>query len=205
MATVVRIVDGDTIVVRMGGKDRRLRYIGVDTPETTDPRQPVEWMGREASAANRALVAGRQVILEKDVSETDRFGRLLRYVWVRNAGRWTLVSLELVHRGYAQVATYPPDVKYEALYLVAQAEARRARRGLWAPPASTLRSTPRRTATPAPWRSVGRACDPSYPGVCIPPPPPDLDCPEVSYRRFAVTGSDPHRFDADSDGIGCER
>ena len=271
-ATVVRVVDGDTIVVRVGGSDQRLRYIGVDTPETVHPSQLVEWMGREASVANKALVEGRQVVLEKDVSETDRFGRLLRYVWVRSAGRWTLVNLELVRRGFAQVVTYPPDVKYVDLYLAAQAEARSARRGLWAPPpgpTSASRPTPRPTSasrpTPRPTSAAHRdrdcpdfssqaaaqryfeatggspsnnfdnldadhdgvaceglrsgrgggtsptsrprrsGCDPSYPGVCISPRPPDLDCPQISYRRFAVIGSDPHRFDADNDGIGCER
>jgi len=204
-ATVVRVVDGDTIVVRTGGRDRRLRYIGVDTPELADPRQQVERIARAASAANRALVAGSQVVLEKDVSETDRFGRLLRYVWLKTAGRWTLVNLELVRRGFAQVATYPPDVKYVELFRAAEAEARNARRGLWAPVgAETGRSTPS-AALRATRPRVGRACDPSYPGVCIPPSPPDLDCPQISYRRFAVTGSDPHRFDGDNDGIGCER
>jgi micrococcal nuclease len=205
-ATVVRVVDGDTIVVRTDGRQRRLRYIGVDTPETVDPRQQVEWMAREASAANRALVAGRQVVLEKDVSETDRFGRLLRYVWLRDSRRWTLVNLELVRRGFAHVATYPPDIKYVDLFRAAEAEARNARRGLWASrAAATQRTTSRGTPRPTQERTSGRACDPSDPRVCIPPPPPDLDCPQISYRRFAVIGSDPHRFDGDNDGIGCER
>ena len=89
---VVRVVDGDTIIVRLGGQDRRLRYIGMDTPETKKPDTPVQWMGPEASAANAALVEGRMVVLEKDVSETDRFGRLLRYVWLLDeiAGRWSI-------------------------------------------------------------------------------------------------------------------
>ena len=130
-ALVVRVVDGDTIVVDRGRGDERLRYIGMDTPETVKPGSPVEWMGREASAANRALVDGKTVVLEKDVSETDRYARLLRHVWLRGGGPWRLVNLELVRDGYARVSTYPPDVKYADLYLAAQVDAREHDRGLW--------------------------------------------------------------------------
>ena len=137
-ALVVRIVDGDTIVVRLGGQDRRLRYIGMNTPETVKPNSPVEWFGREASDANRALVDGRTVVLEKDVSETDRFGRLLRYVWLVDGDRWTMVDLELVATGFAQVETDPPDVRYADRFRAAQRSAREAGVGLWGPsPSST--------------------------------------------------------------------
>lgn len=132
-ARVVRIVDGDTIVVHVGDQDRRLRYIGMDTPETVQPGTPVQWFGPEASQANRALVEGRTVVLEKDVSETDRFGRLLRYVWLVDGDRWTLVDLELVSRGFAQVETDPPDVKYADRFVAAQRIARDAGIGLWGP------------------------------------------------------------------------
>jgi micrococcal nuclease len=130
-ARVVRVVDGDTIVVDRGRGDERLRDIGMDTPETVKPGSPVEWMGREASAANRALVDGKTVVLEKDVSETDRYERLLRHVWLRGDGPWRLVNLELVRDGYARVSTYPPDVKYAHLYLAAQVDARERDWGLW--------------------------------------------------------------------------
>ncbi len=132
-AKVIRVVDGDTIVVRLGGRDQRLRYIGMDTPETKKPDTPVQWMGPEASRANEALVKGRTVVLEKDVSETDRFGRLLRYVWLVDGDRWTLVDLELVRRGFAQVETDPPDVKYADRFVAAQVSAREAGIGLWGP------------------------------------------------------------------------
>lgn len=129
-ARVVRVIDGDTIVIDRGLGDERLRYIGMDTPETVKPGTAVEWMGIEASAANKALVEGRTVVLEKDVSETDRYDRLLRHVWLRDA-TWRLVDLELVRGGYAWVSTYPPDVKYADLYLAGQVEAREHERGLW--------------------------------------------------------------------------
>jgi micrococcal nuclease len=125
---VVRVVDGDTIVVAIDGEQARLRYIGIDTPETVHPDKPVEWMGPEASAANKALVEGKTVYLEKDISETDQYGRLLRYVFLEDG---TFVNAELVRLGYAQVSTYPPDVRYVDLYLEMQRAAQAAGRGLW--------------------------------------------------------------------------
>ncbi len=131
-ARVVRVIDGDTIVVDRGQGDERLRYIGMDTPETVKPGTSVEWMGRESADANRALVEGATVVLEQDVSETDRYGRLLRHVWLDDDGAgWRLVNLELIRVGYARVSTYPPDVKYVDLYLAAQIDAREHDRGLW--------------------------------------------------------------------------
>ena len=132
-ARVVRVVDGDTIVVDRGRGSERVRYIGMDTPETVDPRRPVQWMGPEASAANRALVAGREVVLERDVRDADQYARLLRYIWLREGSGWVLVNLVLVERGFAQVDTVPPDVKHADLLLAAQRDAREHERGLWAP------------------------------------------------------------------------
>ena len=197
-ARVLRVIDGDTIEVDRGRGPESVRYIGIDTPETVDPRRPVEWMGTEASDANRALVGGRDVVLEVDVSETDQFGRLLRYVWVSDGGDWLLVNLALVAAGFAQVSTFPPDVTYVDLYLAAQDEARTAERGLWGEPPATPKPTP----APAP--TTDSNCDPSYPTVCIPRYPPDLDCGEISFRRFEVLPPDPHGFDGDRDGVGCE-
>ena len=126
-AQVLRVIDGDTIEVSIDGETYKVRYIGIDTPETKHPEKPVEWMGPEAAAQNEKLVGGKTVILEKDVSETDKYGRLLRYVWVGDL----MVNAELVRLGYAQVSTYPPDVKYQDLFLQLQREAREAGRGLW--------------------------------------------------------------------------
>lgn len=131
-ATVIRVVDGDTIVIDRGSGEERLRYIGIDAPESVKPESPVEFLGAEAAAANEALVGGREVALEKDVSETDQYGRLLRYVWVREGGEWTMVNLELVRRGYAQVVSFPPDVRHLDELRDAQRAAREAGRGLWA-------------------------------------------------------------------------
>jgi micrococcal nuclease len=151
-ARVVRVVDGDTIDVELGAATVRLRYIGIDTPETVDPRRPVGCFGAEAAARNRALVEGRQVELEKDVSETDSFGRLLRYVYVDGA----MVNEVLVREGYAQVATYPPDVKYVDRFLAAQKEAQEAHRGLWSA-----------CAAASPTVAAGRSACPQ--GCTVPP------------------------------------
>lgn len=130
-ARVVRVVDGDTLIVDRGRGNERLRYIGIDAPESVKPDTPVEFMGKEASAANAALVDGATVVLEKDVSETDRFGRLLRYVWLRDGETWLFVDLELVRQGYAQVVTFPPDVRWVDTLRDAQRVARDAGLGLW--------------------------------------------------------------------------
>lgn len=125
-AQVVNIVDGDTIDVLFDGQEFRVRYILIDTPEVSGGVEP---FGPEATAANRALVEGQTVTLEKDVSETDRFGRLLRYVYLAD-GR--MVNEELLHQGMATVATFPPDVKYVDRFRAVEAEARTASVGLWA-------------------------------------------------------------------------
>ena len=129
-AEVTRVIDGDTIEVNIEGHLYKVRYIGIDTPETVHPAKPVEYFGKEASEKNRELVEGKTVRLEKDVSETDKYGRLLRYVWVDDV----MANAELVRLGYAQVSTYPPDVKYQALFLQLQREAEEAGLGLWAEP-----------------------------------------------------------------------
>jgi micrococcal nuclease len=124
---VVKVVDGDTIHVRVAGRVEKVRYIGVNTPEVHHPSKGEQPGGREAAALNRALVAGRQVRLELDVQERDRYGRLLAYVWIGE----TMVNAELVRRGYAQVMTIPPNVRHQELLVKLQRDARQAERGLW--------------------------------------------------------------------------
>lgn len=124
---VVRVVDGDTIHVQIGHRLEKVRYIGVNTPETRHPTRGAEAGGAEATEVNRQLVAGRRVRLELDVQERDRYRRLLAYVWVGE----TMINAELIRRGYAQVMTVPPNVRHQALFLRLQREAREAGRGLW--------------------------------------------------------------------------
>jgi micrococcal nuclease len=125
--TVVRVVDGDTIHVRIDAHVEKVRYIGVNTPEVHHPRKGEEPGGREAAEVNRRLIEGKTVRLELDVRERDRYGRLLAYVWVGDV----MINAELVRLGYAQVMTVPPNVRYQQLFLKLQREAREAGRGLW--------------------------------------------------------------------------
>lgn len=125
--TVERVVDGDTIVV--SGKER-VRLIGVDTPETKDPRRPVGCFGKEASRFTSSLLpAGSRVRLVADVEQRDRYQRLLAYVYRLPDGLF--VNAELVRRGFAQVLTIPPNVAHSADFLALSREAREAGRGLW--------------------------------------------------------------------------
>jgi micrococcal nuclease len=108
---VVHVVDGDTIDVQLDGQQVRVRYIGVNTPETNHPTKGQEPCGPEASAANHRLVGGQTVRLELDVRPRDQYQRLLAYVYVGDV----MVNAELVRQGYAQVATFPPNVRYGSL------------------------------------------------------------------------------------------
>ncbi len=113
-ASVLRIVDGDTIDVDLAGETLRVRYIGINTPERD------EACFEAATAANRALVGGRAVTLVRDVSETDPYGRLLRYVYVGGLS----VNAELVREGYAEAVEYPPDLAHAAEFAALEAAAR---------------------------------------------------------------------------------
>jgi len=125
---VVRVVDGDTIHVAIaGGRREKVRYIGIDTPESVKPDTPVQCFAKAASAANTRLVAGRRVVLELDAEQRDRYGRLLAYV--RRDGLF--VNAELVRRGYAVPLTIPPNVRYASRFRDLARAARRAGRGLW--------------------------------------------------------------------------
>jgi micrococcal nuclease len=124
-ATISAVVDGDTVKLSNG---KTLRYIGVDTPETVDPRRAVGCFGTEASTYNRLLTIGKTVYLEKDVSDTDRYGRLLRYVYLQSG---EMVNEMLIREGYAHASAYPPDVKYQDTFEKLETEAREKNAGLW--------------------------------------------------------------------------
>lgn len=185
---VTNVVDGDTIDINLNGAVVRVRYIGMDTPEYD------QTCGTEATQANAALVAGQSVRLVRDVSETDQYGRLLRYVYVGD----TFVNGALVAGGWAVAKDYPPDTAMSGVLHSLMAQGAGQGCALVVAP---LPTEPVRAPEPLP---VGN-CDPSYPTVCIPPPPPDLDCGDIPYRRFQVLPPDPHNFDgSDNDGLGCE-
>ncbi|MEK7680495.1 MAG: thermonuclease family protein [Patescibacteria group bacterium] len=122
---VTRIIDGDTIELETGDK---VRYIGVNTPESVDPRREVQCFGIEASVYNKNLVLNKKVRLEKDISETDKFGRLLRYIYLEDG---TFINLKLINDGYGYASAYPPDVAHSEEFVDAQRQARENGLGLW--------------------------------------------------------------------------
>ncbi len=123
---IARVVDGDTIELQGGV---RVRFIGINTPETVDPRRPVQCFGKEASNYTKELLKDGLVVLKRDISDTDKYGRLLRYIYLPDG---TFVNLKLVQDGYAYANPYPPDIAHSKEFSAAQIEAREASRGLWA-------------------------------------------------------------------------
>jgi len=125
---VTRVIDGDTIEVNIAGAIYKVRYIGIDTPELDDKEARLCDLAQKATRLNRRLVEGKTVRLEKDVSETDEYGRLLRYVYVDD----TFINAELVRQGLAWAKAYEPDTKYQDYLEGLEAEARQAGLGIWA-------------------------------------------------------------------------
>ena len=140
-ALVTEIIDGDTIHVLIDGEEFPVRYIGIDTPEV----QYNEWYGKEARDANIVLVAGKEVLLEKDVSETDQYDRLLRYVYLLDG---TFVNAELIRLGFAVAKAYPPDTKYHDQLESLEQEAINSGLGLWqaTPTPQTVQAPPSNTS-----------------------------------------------------------
>jgi len=186
---VIRVIDGDTIKIESG---ESVRYIGIDTPETVHPSKPVECYGKEASDKNKELVDGKCVKLEKDISDIDKYYRLLRYIYIDNI----FVNDYLVRQGYACASEYPPDVKFSEQFCEAQNEAEDNERGLWS--------------------ACAEVCSP-----CEPPPPPECssscssntcNCSNFTTQKqaqdvFELCGgvdNDVHQLDGDKDGVACE-
>jgi micrococcal nuclease len=197
---VTRVVDGDTVHVRIGNKTERVRLIGIDAPERG------ACYATQATTRLTRLVHNRRVRLLGDRTQTrrDRFNRLLAYVSLENG---TDVGRHLLQQGLATVFETRPAFSRRAAYLTASSRASSAGSGLWSACSASAPLpivSPPPTATPPPRGN----CEASYPDVCIPPPPPDLDCGQISFKRFRVAhttaSSDPHRFDGDRDGVGCE-
>jgi len=189
-ASVTRIVDGDTLVARLGsGRSERVRLLGIDTPEVGT------CYAAQATAAARSLALGKTVRLVGDSTQDvrDRYSRLLAYVVLPGG---VDLGRTLVGRGAAKVYVYDRPFARVSGYRSAESSARRLSLGLWKMCEQT------NAVPPTPTRG---SCDPSYPTVCIPPPPPDLDCKDVPYHDFKVLPPDPHHFDGrDDDGVGCE-
>ena len=188
-ATLGRVVDGDTLELRDG---TRVRLIGIDTPETVHPDFGDECYGREASRyTERLLHSGDGLRLVFDVDRYDQYGRLLAYVY--RAADDLFVNARIVARGFAYVATVPPNVAHAERFRRLARAAREGELGLWS-------VCPNDGSGPT---SDSDQCLPDYRGACVPPPPPDLDCGDIG-RPVRVVGDDPHSLDADGDGRACE-
>jgi micrococcal nuclease len=199
---VVRVVDGDTISASIDGKTETIRFIGIDTPETVDPRKAVQCFGKEASDTTKKLLTDQRVMLEKDPSqgERDKYGRLLAYVYRADG---LFVNQYLVEQGYAHEYTYNAPYKYQAQFKAAEAQARTLGRGLWAPGAcSAFTPKPPPAAPPASAAGPGGySCSSNL-----------YDCGDFSthaqaqsvYESCGGVGNDVHWLDSDKDGIACE-
>ena len=214
---VSRVVDGDTVEVSPaidGVSDVRL--IGVDTPETYGGTEP---FGEQASAFTKETLSGQRVALEFDVERIDSYGRILAYVYLPDGSMFNEI---LVRQGYAQAATFPPNVRYTDRFLTAQREAREANRGLWGLSDNQLcqladrgngigggcentPSEPESAPEPEPSQSPGSG------GGGIPPVPSDGDynCSDFATQAQAQQvleqdPSDPHNLDGEGDGVPCE-
>lgn len=171
---VIDVIDGDTVDVDINGEVYRVRYIGVDTPERGD------FYYAEAQSANADLVLDQEVILVIDVSETDQFGRLLRYVYLTDG---TFVNAELVRQGYARQATFPPDVANADYFTELEREARDSGMGLWANPAPCTCSKNNYNCSDFTTQADAQACF----DTCM-----------------AEVGRDVHSLDGGGDGVVCE-
>ena len=216
---VTRVIDGDTVEISPtidGIED--VRFIGVDTPETKDPDCGVQPYGTEASAFTTSQLQGQEVQLEFDVEKTDRYDRLLAYVYPSDG---TMFNETLLEEGYAQVATFPPNVRYVDRFLAAQEEARTAGNGIWGLSSEELAAQTYRSngiGGSGCLQEIIQSQDteedgeddakssptPSVPSFCG-----DLDCSDFASQAEAQEAlnddpSDPNRLDADSDGEACE-
>ncbi len=211
---VLKVIDGDTLQIE-GGKT--IRYIGIDTPESVDPRKQVQCFGKEATERNKKAVEGKIVKIEKDISETDKYDRLLRYVYVGDV----FINKQLVKEGFAVASSYPPDIKYQDELENAEIEARKHNRGLWQAcisPTPTIKSpspTPKSLSNPTPTKAFPTPSIQFDSQSNLNPQnysSEDKDCSDFATHAEAQAfflsqggpSNDPHRLDSDGDGIACE-
>jgi len=207
--TITKVVDGDTVSVSMNGATETIRLIGIDTPETVDPRTTVECFGKEASDKAKELLTGKKVRIEKDPSQGDRdkYQRLLAYVY-REDGLF--INKYMVENGYAYEYTYNTPYKYQSEFKAAQTSAQSSKKGLWAPGVCDIptssgttpkpQSTPTPIPTPVPSGS-GYSCSANI-----------YNCTDFSshaqaqavYEQCGGVNNDVHGLDRDKDGSACE-
>ncbi len=207
---IIKVVDGDTISVSMNGKTETLRLIGINTPETVDPRKPVECFGKEASNKAKSILEGQSVRLEADPSqgERDKYNRLLRYVFLLDG---TFFNKSMIQQGYAYEYTYNTPYKYQADFKTAELEARTAKRGLWADNACPAETVPSPLVSPITGSAQTSSTQPASSGqyVCS---YNAYNCAnftsqseaQAAFEACGGTSNDIHELDRDGDGRVCE-
>ena len=206
---VIKVIDGDTVAVEINGKKETIRLIGINTPETVDPRKPVECFGIEASNRAKEILTGKRVKLEADsvVGERGKYGRLLRYVFLDDG---TNFNKMMISEGYAYEYTYNLSYKYQSEFRQAEKEAREAKRGLWADGACKS-SNVSLAATSAP--VVPISINDTTAGAECYCASNKYNCSDFQTHQkaqdlynccFQKVGADVHRLDRDKDGLACE-
>lgn len=223
---VTSVTDGDTIEVDIDGTKQKLRLIGIDTPETVDPRKPVECFGREASDKMKELVLGKRVKLEADStqSDKDKYGRLLRYVFLDDD---TFINKAMIEQGFAYEYTYQKPYQYQQDFKQSEQEAKDAKRGLWADGVceseqDTSYQEPVQQETPDNNTVAQQTSEAVEKTEQVEPAPSasSYDCSGNVYNCgdfsthneaqsvfdycMAQVGSDVHRLDGNDDGAACE-
>ncbi len=203
---IFKVVDGDTIkVVLENSEVKTVRLIGINSPETVDPRKPVECFGKEASEKLKSLLTDKPVYLAKDDTQSneDKYGRWLRYVYLEDG---TLINKLMISQGYAYEYTYDKPYEFQREFKDAQAQAQRNKLGLWAPNACVTptveptKGTPTPQVTPA-ISTVSCSCESNL-----------YNCSSFNSQQEAQTcfdycggvNNDIHKLDGNDDGIVCE-
>lgn len=194
--TVSSVIDGDTIQVIIDNKKETLRLIGIDTPETVDPRKPVQCFGKEASAKAKSLLSGKSVRLEADPTqgERDKYQRLLRYVFLEDGTNFNKL---MISEGYAHEYTYNTPYKYQSEFKMAQKEAEASKVGLWADNACP-------TGTPQPTSSTSGGSSGSSGGFTCAGKTTCGQMASCAEAQFYLNTCGVSRLDGDKDGVPCE-
>jgi len=193
---VIKVVDGDTVVVQIEGRATTLRIIGLDTPETVDPRRTVQCFGKEASDMAKILLTGKRIRIETDESqgERDKYGRTLAYIYMENG---VLFNRYMIAEGYGYEYTYDLPYRYQAVFKAAEVSARAAKKGLWSDGACSEIRAPVSVITPEDPSSYECARN-AY--NCS-----DFSQQSAAQEVFNACGSnDIHKLDSDGDGEVCE-
>lgn len=203
-ATVSRVVDGDTVELTMpDGRSEKLRLIGIDTPETVHPTKGVEQGGKEASDYTKARLTGQAVLIELDVEERDRYGRLLGYIYLSDGSMFNAI---LADEGLAQTATYPPNVRYVDLFTALQTGARQGQVGLWAEEGPSAPAAPAAPPVPAvvdgvKIRSITSPVRAGANATVVAETTPGAQCSiTVTYKSGLSTAAGLHAKQADTNG-----